>query len=288
MHSSRLSSFVIDCRTDDVDAAADFWAQALGRRVLPADPAYERYRAVETAPSEPLLLVQRVEHDSRIHLDVESDDIPAEVARLEALGARRVEAIRTWVVMEAPTGQRFCVVRPQRGPMVLSAQRWPGDAGLPPPTLAPEHERMAALVGRYHGTTRTWFEPGAAPEEEMGELRIEPLLGGRYLRVEERGVAMGKPRAGELTLGFQREPAEFQASWVDTFHTAGMILVSTGTPRPDGMIAVTGSYPVGPTERWRWRTEIDPPAEDKSFVMRAYNITSDGEEMLAMETRWTR
>jgi hypothetical protein len=58
--------------------------------------------------------VQQVGHDSRVHLDIESDDIEAEVRRLESLGAKRVEFVHTWCVMEAPTGQRFCVVRPQR------------------------------------------------------------------------------------------------------------------------------------------------------------------------------
>ena len=71
-------------------------------------------------------MIQRVEHESRIHLDIESDDIDAEVARLEGLGAKKVEKIRTWTVMEAPTGQRFCVVRPQRGALgVEDANQWP-------------------------------------------------------------------------------------------------------------------------------------------------------------------
>jgi hypothetical protein len=71
------------------------------------------------------VVVQRVEHPSRVHLDIETDDIDAEVARLEALGARRIETIRTWWVMEAPTGQRFCVVRPQRGQLGPDANAWP-------------------------------------------------------------------------------------------------------------------------------------------------------------------
>jgi hypothetical protein len=55
--------------------------------------------------------VQRVRHPSRVHLDLASDDIPAEVARLEELGTRVVDRVRTWVVIEAPTGHRFCVIR---------------------------------------------------------------------------------------------------------------------------------------------------------------------------------
>ena len=71
------------------------------------------------------MLLQKVPHPSRVHLDIETDDIEAEVARLEALGAKRIEKIKTWWVMEAPTGHRFCVVRPQRdGKMPDDANEW--------------------------------------------------------------------------------------------------------------------------------------------------------------------
>jgi hypothetical protein len=69
--------------------------------------------------------VQTVTHPSRVHLDIESDDIEAEVRRLEALGAKRVAQIKTWSVMEAPTGQRFCVVRPQSAVFAAQANSWP-------------------------------------------------------------------------------------------------------------------------------------------------------------------
>lgn len=119
MHRSRLSSIIIDCSTGDLEAAARFWSRALGRALKPdADPAHAKYVGLVTHDDEPVIELQRVEHESRVHLDIESDDIEAEVRRLEALGARRVAAIKTWVVMEAPTGQRFCVVRPQRNDRV--------------------------------------------------------------------------------------------------------------------------------------------------------------------------
>jgi hypothetical protein len=66
-----------------------------------------------------------VEHPSRVHIDIETDDIEAEVQRLEALGAKRVAQVKRWWVMEAPTGQRFCVVRPQRPDFVERANSWP-------------------------------------------------------------------------------------------------------------------------------------------------------------------
>ena len=68
--------------------------------------------------------VQKVGHQSRVHLDIESDDVEAEAARLEKLGARRVQKVRTWWVMEAPTGQRFCVVRAKSGDFARKANSW--------------------------------------------------------------------------------------------------------------------------------------------------------------------
>lgn len=112
MTRSRLAAFVIDCKAADLDAATAFWSAALGR---PAKPASEsRYVDLVSPQGEPLLILQAVDHESRIHLDIETDDIPAEVARLERLGARQVGAVKDWIVMQAPTGHRFCLVPPQR------------------------------------------------------------------------------------------------------------------------------------------------------------------------------
>jgi catechol 2,3-dioxygenase-like lactoylglutathione lyase family enzyme len=126
MHRSRLSTFVLDCQVDDVDAAARFWSRALGRELVPPAPDAGNYRELTVSAEEPQVLIQKVEHPSRIHLDIEADDLEAEVRRLEALGAKRVEFVKRWWVMEAPTGQRFCVVNPQRGPLEGRSNEWPG------------------------------------------------------------------------------------------------------------------------------------------------------------------
>ena len=112
MHRSRLAGFIIDCRTDDLDAAATFWAGALGMSGLGRDG--ELYERLDASARDLVIEVQRVDHDSRVHLDIESDDPDAEAARLEQLGAKKLRFVKTWWVMEAPTGQRFCVVRAKR------------------------------------------------------------------------------------------------------------------------------------------------------------------------------
>jgi Glyoxalase-like domain len=125
MHRSRLCAVLIDCRTANLEDAARFWGEALGRPVDPNHPgSHDNYLMLETPPDEPIVQIQRVDHESRAHIDIETDDIPAEVARLTKLGAQVVDRLERWVVMQAPTGQRFCVVRVQRPGFPKNAQRW--------------------------------------------------------------------------------------------------------------------------------------------------------------------
>jgi predicted enzyme related to lactoylglutathione lyase len=121
MHRSRFVGFVIDCEGGDLDAAARFWSAALGRPVKETEGTYV---TLERRPGDVAMLLQKVDHPPRVHLDIESDDVEAEVRRLEALGARRVAHVKTWWVLEAPTGHRFCIVRPQTGPLGDDANRW--------------------------------------------------------------------------------------------------------------------------------------------------------------------
>ncbi len=125
MHRSRLAGFIIDCRTDDLDAAAAFWSAALGMPLKALGSGEEKYRGLEAGERDLHIEIQQVDHPSRVHLDIETDDIEAEVKRLEALGARCLKRIHTWVVMEAPSGQRFCVVRVQQTVSFnKSANKW--------------------------------------------------------------------------------------------------------------------------------------------------------------------
>ena len=122
MHRSQLGGFIIDCETDDLEGAATFWSAALGLAMeRSSDPAEANYIALATRPEDLHIEVQKVDHPSRVHLDIETE---AEVARLEALGAKRVSNVRRWVVMEAPTGQRFCVVRAARAHFADQANSW--------------------------------------------------------------------------------------------------------------------------------------------------------------------
>ena len=110
----RIGDIVIDCR--DPRLAADFWCAALGYRITEID---DTGVAVAGASSAPTLLFSesndRKSTKNRMHFDVcpiEGTTRDDEVARLEALGATRVDVGQTgsWVVMADPDGNEFCVM----------------------------------------------------------------------------------------------------------------------------------------------------------------------------------
>ena len=125
MHRSRINGILIDCNVEDIGAAAKFWAEALGRPIDPDHPGTRgNYVMLENRPGRVSVQIQRVDHESRVHVDIETDDIPAEVARLEKLGATVDRRLERWVVMKAPSGQRFCVVRVQRDGFEEDSNSW--------------------------------------------------------------------------------------------------------------------------------------------------------------------
>jgi len=150
----------------------------------------------------------------------------------------------------------------------------------------PQHELLAAMVGDWSGPTQTWFDPDGAPEECETEASARLLLGGRWLRFDYSGEAMGKRHAGEMTLGFHRDPQRFEMAWIDSSHTGTEIIYSTGPLAEGGGISVLGSYHAG-AERWGWRTAFLLEGAD-TLIVRAWNVTPDGQEQRAIETRLRR
>jgi predicted enzyme related to lactoylglutathione lyase len=106
---------VLDCA--DPAALAAFWEQALGMTNLGSAGNY--VLLVDEAGRLPKLLLQRVEEvkagKNRMHLDIDHPDIESEAARLQAIGARRLEPDSRlehgtrWIIMADPEGNEFCV-----------------------------------------------------------------------------------------------------------------------------------------------------------------------------------
>lgn len=122
-HKSRLGVLVIDCETESLDDAAAFWSETFGYRAE-TDAKFPEYVNLVTPDGEPRMVLQAVSHESRIHIDLETDDKEAEARRLEALGAVREADVKNWIIMRAPTGHCFCLVGPQRSNFEKNATTW--------------------------------------------------------------------------------------------------------------------------------------------------------------------
>ena len=130
-HRSRLCHFVIDC--DDLDRAVEFWSAAFDAAEEPlpksSQPVYRRLRLPD---SEIRILLQRTSDlktsKERMHLDIETDDVKAEVERLRALGAvpwaHQQERGHDFWVMHDPWGNEFCVLQPEFPELLARRRPW--------------------------------------------------------------------------------------------------------------------------------------------------------------------
>jgi hypothetical protein len=118
MHRSRVHAVRID--TPEAGAAAGFWSAALGVSAE-ADPADPRSTVLHQALPGLVATVQRVDGVPRIGLEVETDDVEAETARLVRLGAAEIARGREHRVLRAPGGHVVCVVPVRSDPEAFAA-----------------------------------------------------------------------------------------------------------------------------------------------------------------------
>jgi len=125
MHKSRLGALVVDCQYENLFEYAEFWGAALGAEPESRESqSNQRYVRLNGKPGEAQIILQKVDHPSRVHFDIETDDIEAEVERLVSLGAEIVERMEKWVIMEAPSKHRFCVIGPIRHDFEENSNLW--------------------------------------------------------------------------------------------------------------------------------------------------------------------
>jgi hypothetical protein len=112
VHKSQLGGIVIDCNESvDLEEAGRFWSAVLGYPIRKRDDLNpKKFIDFEVPPNDPHITLQSVSHESRCHIDLETEDYEKETKRLIALGATVVSTHPNWTVFQAPTGHRFCIV----------------------------------------------------------------------------------------------------------------------------------------------------------------------------------
>jgi hypothetical protein len=110
MHRILMRTVVLDFSSDIHDQAREFWKVALGADIR-RGTSYPEYHVLAHPAALGPVMVQLVgDGSSRVHLDIETDDPPAEVRRLVAAGAAIEQEHDEWTVMRDPAGLLFCVV----------------------------------------------------------------------------------------------------------------------------------------------------------------------------------
>ena len=124
-HHSRLSKIVLDVPAADHDRELAFWSAAVGQPLTRFDTHPEYHGAALHGPEFGLLIQRLGDGPGRIHLDIHTDDLAAEITRLEELGAERVQQVHAWWILRDPAGMLFCVIPEPAGSLNDSnAQRW--------------------------------------------------------------------------------------------------------------------------------------------------------------------
>ena len=149
------------------------------------------------------------------------------------------------------------------------------------------HLKLASLVGNWNGNTLTWFEKDVLADESPMQAEISLIMDGRFLNFEYSGSITEKPFEGKMLWAYDLNNDKCSCSWVDTFHMGTAIMHSEGNESKNGFV-VLGSYG-GPGIEipWGWRTELEI-INPNQFILRAFNISPDGEEAKATETIFHR
>lgn len=124
MHHSRISTLMIDCLDHAFEDSLAFWGSALGLRPARRPGPSQRYVTLGRIQGPLNVRLQRVEKDPGFHLDVESDSVSGEATRLKRAGARRKYRVRSWWVLEDPSGNPFCVIRPESPEFPRGTAAW--------------------------------------------------------------------------------------------------------------------------------------------------------------------
>lgn len=145
---------------------------------------------------------------------------------------------------------------------------------------------LAALVGRWSGDNAVWLEPGADPLRSNASAEVSLEAEGQVLRMRYLWAEDGKPQSGILLLVGDATLTAWVGSWTDSWHLAHQLMDLRGTG--DGnSVSVRGTYAAPPGPDWGWRLALEAGDADRC-TLRMYNITPDGEEALAVETRLSR
>ncbi|MCA9742576.1 MAG: DUF1579 domain-containing protein [Deferribacteres bacterium] len=149
------------------------------------------------------------------------------------------------------------------------------------------HQFLASLAGEWQGMTKTWFEPDKLADESQTRATFRLVLDGRFVMQEYEGTLMGKKIQGIAIWGNHLQTGIFQRIWIDNFHMGTGMMLSEGSRIEHGINVIGSYHDSAGGQDWGWRTQLEL-AEPDTIVVTAFNISPEGHEAKAIETRYER
>jgi hypothetical protein len=144
------------------------------------------------------------------------------------------------------------------------------------------HAFLKSFVGEWEVTTTAWMEPGAEPFSSTGTAKAKMICGGRFLKLDFKGMMFGEPFEGIQIMGYDNYQKKNISFWVDSSSTA--FYLTEGT-RKEGTkkIVETGVWqdPMGGEDMNVKNTTTIVSKDEYKFEM--VMILPDGTEFKSME-----
>ena len=155
------------------------------------------------------------------------------------------------------------------------------------PTAMTPAATLSDLVGEWTGDNKLWVIPGEPVRESATAARVSLVAGGRYLVLDYTWAEGGKPQDGHLVVRLASDTTDVDMVWVDSWHQGASFLRLAGIEKSSASVSALGSYAAPPGPAWGWRIAFTAESKDR-YAMRMWNITPDGQELLAVEAVYKR
>lgn len=147
------------------------------------------------------------------------------------------------------------------------------------------HPNLTRLAGKWKGTNRLHMPWMPNPlHESASDALVTERINGQCLEITYTWEYEGTQHNGLLILCGSPKSNAVNAVWTDSWHSANVLMMCEGTSDENGRVSIKGNYAVPDHPDWGWRTDIIPNGEAFDYIM--YNISPEGAEELAVETRF--
>ena len=173
-----------------------------------------------------------------------------------------------------------------KAPEMTAEQKAEMEAYQKAGTPGPQHQELAASVGKYSIKSKSWSEANGPAMEDSGTATRSMALDGRVLVEDVTCTMMGAPMTGHGMTGYDNVSGKYWSTWTDSMSTG--LMVSKGKCDAKNVCTFSGTWndpikkgPVTARMTTRWTS---PTTE----IFEMYGPGKDGKEFKMMELTYTK